>query len=93
MQKHYLIKDNKIICYFGVIDNYVYFKKTKYTKHYKTFILKNVRKVFNELLEKNEYLYTFSPNIKKLNKWHEFIGMTKQETFIFKSKQWNIWVA
>lgn len=93
MQIYHYLKDNKKICYFGVQDNYVFFKKTEHTTKYKTFILKNIRKVFKELLDKNEYLYTCSPNIEKLNKWHKFVGMKLQETFTFKNKQWNIWIA
>ncbi|MBO4516731.1 hypothetical protein J5751_04875 [bacterium] len=91
-EKHFVEKDGKKICYFGVIDNYVWFKKTRYTKKYKFYILKNIREVYNQLLDKYNYLYTFSYNRKDLNKWHSFIGMIMQEQFIYKNKTINIWV-
>lgn len=85
-------KDNKIICYYGVNNNYVWFKPTKYTQEYKTYILKGVKNIVKNLLKTNKYLYTFSLNNDSLNKWHIFIGFTLQESFIYKNKQYNIWV-
>ena len=85
-------KDNITICWYGVKDNYVWFKPTKYTTKYRMYILKGVKNEVKELLKTNKYLYTFSINENKLNKWHKFIGFTLQESFIFKDKQYNIWV-
>ena len=93
MQKHYYLYNNIKICHFGVIDHYVFFKKNKNTAKYKIQIIKNVKQVFNDLLQKNDYLYTFSIDNKKLNKWHTFIGMKLQEQFIYKNKKYNVWVA
>lgn len=92
MENYFIEKDNKKICKFGVYDNYVWFVPTKYTKEYKTYILKNVKNVFKELLEKHKYLYTFSEDIPYLNKWHTYVGMKKEEQFKYKNKLMNIWV-
>lgn len=92
VESYYLEKDNKKICFFGVSDNYVWFKKTEYTKNYKIYILRNVKQVFKDLLTNNNYLYTFSLDNPILNKWHEYVGMKLEDKFTLKNKNYNIWV-
>ena len=91
-QTYYLLKDNKKICWFGVVDHYLWFRKTKWTKTYKTFILRNAKRVYNDLLEKNGFLYTFSPDFPILNRWHRFFNMKIEESFIYKNLFINVWI-
>jgi len=90
-----MIKDDKIVCILGYLNywgnNYKVFLSLsndfKWSREVKEYIYALIKELKAERIE------TESPDNEKLNRWHEFLGFTKEGTKrkFMDNKDYNVW--